>query len=309
MRLYHLHHFAPMKISVVFRPFLPSRNSVLFLVFAGISLLPAVLLSGCEKKPRKQPQDLKQVATLAGFNREIGEPFGIAYKDGLAYVSDGQNGKILTVSSTGAIATFAQGLDTPSGIAFDKSGDLLVADSGSHSIKKIDASGKIVMLAGIDHRAGYADGNADAAQFNGPIGIAAADDGSVYVADTYNDRIRVIREGKVAAIAGSGRGFAEGPGSLAQFNTPCGLALMPDGTLLVADLGNRRIRIVQKNGETSTLVGTGNGELSDGMLGTADVVNPTALAVDSSGSILVADGNAIRLIRTSVFPVVETIAG
>ncbi|MEP6848835.1 MAG: hypothetical protein ABI999_08250 [Acidobacteriota bacterium] len=264
---------------------------------------------GCGKPARTKPGDLKNVSTLAGFNREIGEPFGIALKNGAVYVSDGQNGKILTVSATGTIAAFAQGLDTPSGIAFDKNGDLLVADSGTSSIKKIDDAGKVSTIAGIDRNPGYADGNSDAAQFHAPIGIAAAGDGSIYVADTYNDRIRVIREGKVYTLAGGSRGFADGAGSLAKFNTPCGLTVLPSGDLLVADLGNRRIRLVQKTGETTTLLGTGTGELRDGPLGMADLIAPIALAVDQAGSIFVADGNAIRVIQNGLFPFVRTIEG
>ena len=279
-----------------------------YLVLLGLSCL-ALFSFGCGKPAKTQPGDLKNVTTLAGFNREIGEPFGIAVKDGTVYVSDGQNGKVLTVSSTGAIAILAQGLDTPSGIAFDKDGDLLVADSGTSSIKKIDAAGKVSTVAGMDRNPGYSDGNSDAAQFHAPIGIAAAGDGSIYVADTYNDRIRVIRDDKVYTLAGGSRGFADGTGSLAKFNTPCGLAVLPSGDLLVADLGNRRIRLVQKTGETTTLVGTGSGELRDGPLGIAELIAPTALAVDAAGSIFVADGNAIRVIQSGLFPFVRTIEG
>jgi sugar lactone lactonase YvrE len=276
------------------------------IVLAGLA---CVLFTSCGKPARKQPADLKKTATLAGKNREFGEPFGIAVKDGVTYISDGQNGKILTVSQSGTISTFAEGLDTPSGIAFDKNGVLFVADTGSDSIKKLDAAGKLITVAGSDGQAGYVDGEVTQARFNAPIGIAVAEDATIYVADTYNDRIRKIHDGKVSTLAGSRRGFVDGPGSLANFDTPCGLALMPDGDLAVADFGNRRLRLVTANGETETIAGSGRGEFRDGLLGSADLVAPTALAVDPSGSIFVADGNAIRVIRASVFPFVETIAG
>ena len=275
-------------------------------IFVGVICL---LSLSCGKPPQPGPNDLKYVRTLGGFNREFGEPFGIAVKGDVIYVSDGQNGKILTVSNAGTISTFAEGLDTPSGIAFDKNGDLYVADSGSSSIKKIDGSGKASTLAGVDGQPGFADGDASHAQFYAPVGIAIADDGAIYVADTYNDRIRVIRNGSVSTLAGNGRGFGDGPGSLARFNTPCGLALTRDGNLLVADLGNRRIRVVQPDGTASTLVGTGNGEIKDGFLGSADVYSPTTLATDVNGSIFIADGNAIRVIRAGTFPFIGTIAG
>jgi len=167
-------------------------------IFVGVICL---LSLSCGKPPQPGPNDLKYVRTLGGFNREFGEPFGIAVKGDVIYVSDGQNGKILTVSNAGTISTFAEGLDTPSGIAFDKNGDLYVADSGSSSIKKIDGSGKASTLAGVDGQPGFADGDASHAQFYAPVGIAIADDGAIYVADTYNDRIRVIRNGSAKRIA------------------------------------------------------------------------------------------------------------
>ncbi|MGH9818939.1 MAG: hypothetical protein ACRD43_02120 [Pyrinomonadaceae bacterium] len=266
-------------------------------------------MTSCGRSAAKQPGQLSRAATLAGKNREFGEPFGIAVRGDTTYISDGQNGKIVSISKTGTISTIAEGLDTPSAIAFDKNGDLFVADSGSDSIKKIDAAGKVTVIAGADGQSGYLDGDAAAARFNAPIGIAVADNGSVYVADTYNDRIRVIRDGKVATLAGGGRGFADGPGGLARFDTPCGIALLSGGDLLVADLGNRRLRLVTAGGETTTVAGTGRGEFHAGLLGSADLIGPTALAVDAGGSIYIADGNAIRVIRAGVFPYIETIAG
>jgi sugar lactone lactonase YvrE len=282
-------------------------------------------------------------------------------RDKTAYVADGQNGKILAVSMTGTISTFAQGLDTPSAIAFDKKGNLFVADSGSSSIKKIDQSGVVSTFAGADGQAGYTDGEAANARFRAPIGIAVSEEGTVYVADSYNDRIRVIRDGKVYTLAGGDRGFtdgaggtarfntpsgiavseegtvyvadsyndririirdgrvytlaggdrgfADGSGGTARFNTPSGLAVTKDGAILVADLGNRRIRAVQPDGTTTTIAGSGNGELKDGLLGSADLVAPSAFAIDETGTIFVADGNAIRVIRQGMFPYVQTIAG
>lgn len=290
---------------------LSGRSGKLLILLALAVLIAAyfLLFRSCENPARKQPRELNKARTLAGLGREFGEPFGIAIKDDAVYVSDGQNGTILRVSGNGSVAAFAEGLDTPSGIAFDKSGGLLVADSGSNSIRKIDGAGKMTTIAGSDGQSGYTDGDTSSARFNGPIGIAVDNDGSTYVADTYNDRIRLIRDGKVTTVAGSGRGFADGPGNMAKFDTPCGLALTPDGNILVADLGNRRIRLVQPNGETATVAGTGRGELRDGFLGSADLVGPTALAIDRTGSVFIADGNAIRIIKAGVFPFVETIAG
>ncbi|MEP7074225.1 MAG: hypothetical protein ABI878_00330 [Acidobacteriota bacterium] len=278
-------------------------------LITGVILFTILLFTGCEKPARLGPAGLRSVTTLAGIGREFGEPYGVAAKDGIIYVSDGQNGRILTITPRGIVSIYAQGLDTPSGIAFNKQGELLVADSGSNSIKKIDEKGATTTIAGMNGKPGYVDGDVASAQFHAPIGIAVSDDGGVYVADTYNDRIRLIRDRKVFTIAGGGRGFADGPGSIARFNTPCGLALLPDGDVVVADLGNFRIRVVTPDGTTSTLIGSGRGESKDGPLGGADTNSPTAVAVDQAGSIFFADGNAIRLIQNGFMPRVTTIAG
>lgn len=249
---------------------------------------------------------LRHVATVAGTKGEFGEPFGIAIKGDDIYVSDGQKGKIWRVS-VGVPTLFADSLDTPSGIAFDKAGNLIVADSGSHTIKSINTKGKVSTIAGLDGNSGFADGDAAGALFNAPIGVAVADDGRIFVADTYNDRIRVIENGKVSTIAGSLPGFADGTGMDAKFHTPCGIAIWQD-KLLVADAGNRRLRVVEPNGRVWTLAGTGEMELKDGLLLSSSFVQPTAVAVDEHGLIYVADGNAIRRIGGHVFPFVETIS-
>lgn len=248
---------------------------------------------------------LLHVATVAG-NGEFGEPFGLAVNGNDIYVSDGLNGKIWRVSG-GAATLFAEGLDTPSGMAFDKAGNLIVADSGSHTIRSINKKGEISTIAGFDGDSGFADGDVAAALFYAPIGVAIDNDGKIFVADTYNDRIRVIENGKVSTIAGSSPGYADGNGADAKFHTPCGIAIWQD-KLLVADSGNRRIRVVEPDGRVWTLAGSGEMALKDGLLLSSSFVQPTAVAVDENGLIYVADGNAIRRIGGHVFPFVETIS-
>lgn len=252
------------------------------------------------------PVTFTSVRTLAGAGREIGEPFGIAAYGEDTYISDGDAGKIWKLQSGGKLSVFAQGLDTPSGIAFDSKGALIVADAGSHTIKKIDRGGGVTLLAGKENQAGFADGDAASALFHAPIGVAVAEDGKIYVADTYNDRIRVIDNGKVTTLAGGEKGFTDG--STARFDTPCGLAIWKDGLLLVADSGNRRIRVIEKDGRTWTLAGNDSSDLVDGLLFSAALVQPSAIAVDQNGVIYFADGNAIRAIGKHAFPFVETIS-
>lgn len=248
------------------------------------------------------------VRTIAGDNGAFAEPFGIAIKGADIYVSDGQTGKIQKLLANGNVEDFANGLDTPSGIAFDPNGDLIVADSGSHTIKRIDHKGSVTVLAGIENQSGFADGDATTARFNAPIGIAVAKDGKIYIADTYNDRIRVIENGKVSTLAGTTRGYSDGSGTNAEFDTPLGIAIWQGDKLLVADAGNRRIRVVDADGRVWTLAGSGGGDLQNGLPSLASFVRPTAITVGGNGVIYAADGNAIRAIGRKTLPYVETIS-
>nr|HQU93103.1 hypothetical protein [Pyrinomonadaceae bacterium] len=163
----------------------------------------------------------------------------------------------------------------------------------------------LATFAGMEDQPGYRDGNLSEALFRGPTGIAVASSGKIFVADTYNDRIRVIENGVVSTLAGSGRGFADG--TAAQFDTPLGLAMWGE-RLLVADAGNRRIRVVEPDGRVWTLAGNSGGDLVDGFPLQASFARPTAIAVAPDGAIYVADGNAIRVIGRRSFPYVETIS-
>lgn len=146
---------------------------------------------------------------------------------------------------------------------------------------------------------GNADGPAARASFTEPFGIAVAKDGTIFVSDIGGQRIRAIRRGAVSTLAGGGEpptgsgrvpgGFRDGRASEARFNRPMGLALLPDGTLLVADAWNHCIRAI-RGGVVSTLAGKPDrAGTSDGLLKDATFMEPRALTVDPSGVIFVAD--------------------
>ena len=238
----------------------------------------------------------------------MAEPFGIAIKDDRIFFSDGGTGTIKVLNEDNTTSVFANGLKTPSAIAFLPTGELVVADTGSHTIRKVGLDGSVTILAGTDGRSGAADGPAAVATFNAPIGLAVTEDGRVYVSDTYNDRIRLVRDGIVSTIAGSERGFADGIGLSAKFDTPLGITSWSN-KILVADSGNRRLRVVDENGIVSTVAGTGDESVIDGPPASAAFEMPTAVATDSFGQVFVADGNAIRVIGRRAFPFVETLAG
>ncbi len=267
-----------------------------------------VLYFSFNQKSKPKPIPFTKVTTFVGKNKEFGEPFGVAVKDGILFISDGEQGKILRASDDGSLEIITDKLDTPSAIAFDKNGDLIVADSGTHTIKKVKiADGAIETIAGIEGKKGFADGDAENALFNAPIGVAVLED-KIFIADTYNDKIRVIENGKVSTLAGSSQGFTEGLAEQAKFDTPCGIAVMKNGNLLVADTGNKRLRVVEQDGNTWTLAGNGEQNLVDGFLYESSFVEPTAVAVGNFGVIYVADGNSIRAVGRRFFPLVETIS-
>jgi DNA-binding beta-propeller fold protein YncE len=178
----------------------------------------------------------------------------------------------------------------------DGDGNVIVADTGNHRIRKITPQGHVSTLAGtgiIGHR----DGEGNVAQFFHPVRVAVDGDGNVIVADMGNHRIRKITpQGRVSTLAGSGENaYRDGKGTNAQFNYPLGIAVDGDGNVIVADTGNHRTRKITPKGHVSSLAGTGmighrNGE------GTVAQLNyPFGVAVDGDGNVVVADRNNHRI--------------
>jgi sugar lactone lactonase YvrE len=288
-----------------------NRRSTIITAVVGVAILAALAAVLWLSLPRTtEDRALKYVTTIAGLNGEIGEPFGVAINGDSVFVSDGQKGKIWKLTA-GNLSVFAEGLDTPSGIAFDQSGNLIVADTGANAIKSIDAKGVATVLTtgcGYSRHTALEMEMMEKTPLKGPTGVAVGADNAIYFTDTYNDRVCVIEKGLVTTFAAekASRGFMEGGVHDARFDTPTGLAVWGD-KLLVADTGNNRIRVVEAHGDVWTLAGNGEGDVSNGTLLSASFVQPVALAVDNLGSIFVGDGNAIRTISGAV-PTVTTIS-
>jgi sugar lactone lactonase YvrE len=202
------------------------------------------------------------------------------------------------------VTTLAASLDQPSGLATDSAGNIYIADTLHHRIRKIDANGTETVFAGTGI-AGFANGPVGSAQFNEPIGIVVGSNGTVFVADSKNHRIRAISTlGTVTTFAGLGDpAFTDGVAAAARFNLPSGLALSANGDLLVADRGNHRIRSVGPNGTVGTRVGDGTAGSADGAAAFARFDNPVGIAVDAAGTAYVteASGHAIRKVAPDGF--------
>ena len=184
--------------------------------------------------------------------------------DGSLYVADHSNhairrifqGQVTTVAGSGEPG-FRNGKGTearfqhPSGIVWLPDGQLLVADSWNHQLRLIGTDGQVSTYAGTT-KPGLKEGNRLEAEFYAPAGLVRSANGDIYIADSYNHRIRRLRpEGHIESIAGKGRwlnwdgGPGDGSGSSARFYQPMALALDPQQRIIVADTGNHQVRVVE----------------------------------------------------------------
>ncbi|MCL4848530.1 MAG: hypothetical protein KJ066_18445 [Acidobacteria bacterium] len=264
--------------------------------------------------------------TVSPTTWEVGEEGGIQVisvgaPDGVEWTAT-SDAAWLTMPVGGAIVSefagstqgFADGslfsakFSFPSGIALDGHGSTYVADAGNHRIRLITPVGEVTTLAG-SSIPGDADGAGDAARFSHPSDVAIGPEGDVYVADRYSHRIRrVTPEGLVTTLAGSTPGHADGVGPAAQFFHPSGVVVDGTGVVYVADTYNHRVRKITPAGVVTTLAGSSPG-IADGTGGDAQFADPTKVALDVNGDLLVTDAYFGRLRRVTPGGVVTTVAG
>ena len=192
----------------------------------------------------------------------------------------------------GGPAVAAQ-LNEPRGLAVDSGGDVYIVDSLNNVIREVRRDGTIDTVAGNGERGFSGDGgDPKSAELFAPVGAAISPDGSLFIADTNNNRVRRIDHGgKIVTFAGTGRasfGADGGPATAADLNLPTGLAFDTAGNVYIADSGNNRVRRVSPNGTISTVAGDGT---------PAVLAAPVAVAVSPSGVLFITDTDNHRVVK------------
>ncbi|MDF1592253.1 MAG: hypothetical protein P1P89_12110 [Desulfobacterales bacterium] len=234
-----------------------------------------------------------------------------------AYIIDTVAGTgVVGGSGDGGLATQAR-LNAPRGVAVDAAGNLYIADTKNHRIRKVDTNGIIATIAGrsCGYYGGYSGDGGPATQacLNNPSRVVADASGNLYIADTYNHCIRKVdTSGIITTVAGNGNyGFNGdgGPATQAQLYYPSGVAVDVAGNLFIADLRNYRIRKVDTNGIITTVAGTGiEGYSGDGGVATqAKLHYLSDVALDVSGNIYITTYKRIRKIDNT--GIITTVAG
>ncbi len=232
----------------------------------------------------------------------------------------GPDGIITTVAGTGISGHSGDGgpatsanLFNPSGVTVDGQGNLYIASTDSHTIRKVGPDGIITTVAGGGF--GGDGGPATSAGLNRPQDVALDGQGNLFIADTFNHRIRkVSADGIITTVAGTGtRGFSGdgGPATSARLNFPIGVSVDGQGNLFIADAVNSRIRKVGPYGIISTLAGSGFGGFSgDGGPATSARLNsPRKLSLDRQGNLFIADLFDNRIRKVSSEGIISTAAG
>jgi sugar lactone lactonase YvrE len=226
-------------------------------------------------------------------------------------------------SGDGSAAT-AAGLAEPSGIVVDAAGNLFIADTRNHRVRRVTTTGIISTVAGVGIAGFSGDGGpAVSAQLADPAALAMDSAGNLFVADSGNNVIRKITPlGVISTVAGTGsQGFSGdgGPATSAELSLvgssdslTAGLAVDAGGSIYIADTGSHRIRMVSPRGIITTIAGSGiRGFGGDGGQPiSAQFFNPSGLAIDSTGNLFISDtfNSRVRKI-TSLSETTFSIAG
>jgi sugar lactone lactonase YvrE len=264
---------------------------------------------------------------------ELGSNYGIALDAaGNLYIADQQNNEIRKISTTGVItsvvgngrvpgfsgdgaAATAAEIFNPTGVCFDASGNMYIADAGNNRVRMVNTSGIISTVAGNGTAGSSGDlGAATNAELNNPTGVWVSSGGQIFIADEKNNKIRAVVSGTIVTAVGTGAAGFSGDGgaaTAAELDYPYSLCQDASGNLYIADEYNDKIRMVNTSGNISTVAGNGTpGYNGDGGNATAaELWYPYDVKFDASGNMYIADefNERIRLVNTS--GKISTVAG
>jgi hypothetical protein len=270
----------------------------------------------------------------AASSATLASPSAVTFDaSGNLYLADSQNHVVREISMSGQISTIAGNgiegyggdgsaataalLDTPTGVAVDSAGNVYIADSHNHRIRKV-SGGTMTTIAGTGAPGYSGDGGAAAAaQLSLPTAVAVDSNGNLYIADTNNQRIRKITGTAITTMAGNGEELYAGDGAAAitaVLDGPTGVAVDAIGNVYIADRHNHRVRMVTPAGTISTIAGSGTASFSGGFSGdgapatAAMLAKPSGVSVDGAGNVYIADTDNQR-IRQLSSSTVATVSG
>ena len=247
---------------------------------------------------------------------------GVLNDGSLLVIADTDNHRICTSRQDGTVDILAGSTKgymdgeggaarfcSPTGVAVDGDGNIIVADMGNNCIRKISPDGNVSTLAG-SGTADWGDGQGTQAHFDHPNGVAVDGDGNIIVADTGNHRIRKISpDGNVSTLAGSGEeGFVDGQGVQAEFNCPSGVAVDGKGNIWVSDTWNHRICKITPDKFVSTFASK-HSHVVDQISWVCDLSMPYGVAVDGDGNIVVANSATCTICILTPDGRVQSLAG
>lgn len=304
---------------------------------AVLPALACALLLTSSSTGWSQPLNFYTLAGYAGRGSANGISSSVQFKAPQAiaidisnnvFVADTENHVIRKISCTGIITTLAGSLGThgsrdgsgtnalffrPAGIAVDASGNVLVADTGNNTVRKITATGDVTTFAGSAGNYGSTDNLGTNALFYRPTGIAIDNFNNIFVADTGNNTIRKITpSGNVNTMAGSAGvyGNLDNSGANALFSGPQGLTVDSSGNLYVVDTGNGTIRKITSSGVVTTFAGSaGNYGATNGIGANALFYAPQGITIDLFGCVYVADTGNHTIRKITSDGTVTTLAG
>jgi|GEM_PF-1874236 len=273
---------------------------------------------GGELRSTSLPQGIAEVAG------SLSVPRGMAFApDGSLHVASSHNFAVPGTNPGGEIVRIAggkktsvvQGLLAPTAVAFAPDGSLYIAETGAHRILRVTPGKSPVAVVGTGKVGDGADGPGAGVALSSPLGLAVAPDGTIFIADAGNNKVRrlatdgtvttYINAKGVSGTAGDG-GFA----TAAQLTYPVGLALDSTGNLFVADNQTDRLRRVDPSGRIHLVAGGGTDSTSDGIPATAaQLGQPRGLAVASDGALYFAEETNRRIRKITSEGMVVTVAG